>query len=113
MTGGYVKGKTGALVGAQTIESIQNYRFDKCFLGANGFDIEFGYTTPDPEEAAVKYQAGLLSKDTYVVADCTKYKQVSFSRIGELKSAILITDTLKQEDIQLLGENTTVRVMPI
>lgn len=113
LTGGYVKGKTRALVGPQTIQSLQNYRFDKCFLGANGFDIAFGYTTPDPEEAAVKHQASVLAKNTYVVADHTKYRQVSFSKIDELGDATLITAGIQEEEIQLLEENTTVEVVTI
>ena len=113
LTGGYVKGKTGALVGAKTTYSLQNYRFDKCFLGVNGFDIVFGYTTPDPEEAAVKQQASALAKNTYVVADHTKYEQVSFSKIDELNCATLITGSFAAEDIQLLEKNTTVKVVTI
>lgn len=110
LAGGYVKGKTRALVGPQTIQSLQNYRFDKCFLGANGFDIAFGYTTPDPEEAAVKHQASVLAKKTYVVADHTKYGQVSFSKIDELGGAILITGEISAEELQLIEKNTTVEV---
>lgn len=110
LTGGYVKGKTRALVGPQAIQSLQNYRFDRCFLGANGFDITFGYTTPDPEEAAVKYQASQLAKKTYVVADHTKYGQVSFSKIDMLHRATLITDEVTEEELQELEKNTTVKV---
>src|SRR5699024_9624872 len=54
LIGGLMKAKTSALVGQQAIESLNNYRFDKCFLGVNGFHPTHGYTTPDPEEAAVK-----------------------------------------------------------
>lgn len=113
LTGGYVKGKTGALVGPQTIQTLQSYRFDKCFLGANGFDITFGYTTPDPEEAAVKHQASLLAKNTYVAADHTKYGQVSFSKIDVLSGATLITAEITEEEVQLLAENTIVEVATI
>lgn len=112
LTGGYVKEKTRALVGAQAVESLQNYRFDKCFLGANGFDISFGYTTPDPEEAAVKRQAIGCAKMTYVVADHTKYEEVSFSNISALNDAILITSPFHEEAIQLMREKTIVEVVP-
>lgn len=111
LTGGYVKGKTRALVGPQTIQSLQSYRFDKCFLGVNGFDNTFGYTTPDPEEAAVKRLASASAKHTYVLADYTKYKEVSFSSIDALEKATLITSGLSDEAVQLLSENTTVKVV--
>ena len=42
------------MVGIGAIESLKNYRFDKCFMGVNGIHPQFGYTTPDQEEAAVK-----------------------------------------------------------
>lgn len=111
LTGGYVKGKTGALVGPQTIDSIENYRFDKCFLGVNGFDLTFGYTTPDPEEAAVKRSASEYAKDTYILADGTKYEEVSFSNIGALDMATLITSELTEEAFKVLNEKTTVKVV--
>ncbi|AOV08697.1 DeoR/GlpR family DNA-binding transcription regulator [Sporosarcina ureilytica] len=111
LAGGYVKGKTRALVGPQTIQSLQNYRFDKCFLGVNGFDATFGYTTPDPEEAAVKRQASACAKHTYVVADHTKYGEVSFSSIDTLSKATLITSKLPEETLRLLRENTTFEVV--
>lgn len=111
LTGGYVKSKTGALVGPQTIQSLQNYRFDKCFLGVNGVDCQFGYTTPDPEEAAVKSQASLLAKETYVLADASKYKEVSFSNVGPLKMARFITNALSEEAFHEVTKQTIVKVV--
>lgn len=113
LTGGYVKGKTGALVGPQTIQSLQNYRFDKCFLGVNGFDGKFGYTTPDPEEAAVKYKASELSQKAYVIADHTKYGEVSFSNICAMSQATLITTSLPDEILHELNQETTVEVVAL
>lgn len=111
LTGGYVKGKTRALVGPQTTQSLQSYRFDKCFLGVNGFDGTFGYTTPDPEEAAVKRLASSCAKNTYVLADHSKYEEVSFSSINALDQATLITSELTEEALQKLREQTTVEVV--
>ena len=42
------------MVGRGAIESLKNYRFDKCFMGVNGIHPQFGYTTPDQEEAVIK-----------------------------------------------------------
>lgn len=108
LTGGYVKAKTRALVGPQAIQTIENYRFDKCFLGANGFHIEFGYTTPDPEEAAIKRLASSLATKTYVVADHTKYNQVSFAEIFKLKHATLLTGMMEKDILKELEKITTV-----
>ncbi|MER2089699.1 DeoR/GlpR family DNA-binding transcription regulator [Sporosarcina sp. JAI121] len=111
LVGGYVKSKTRALVGPQTIQSLHDYRFDKCFLGVNGFHLEYGYTTPDPEEAAVKRLASSLARTTYVVADHSKYNKVSFSSITALEDAVLIVNDFQQEAIESLKKKTTVEVV--
>jgi len=110
LTGGYVKSKTGALVGPQTIASLNSYRFDKCFLGVNGFHSEYGYTTPDPEEAALKKLASTLARKTFVVADHSKYNEVSFSNIMALEKAELITENISKKAIELISRKTIVRV---
>ncbi|WP_077324283.1 DeoR/GlpR family DNA-binding transcription regulator [Virgibacillus siamensis] len=108
LTGGMIKSKTGALIGPQAIQSLENYRFDKCFLGVNGYHTLYGYTTPDPEEAHIKYTASTLAKETYVLADHSKYNQVSFAKICNLADAALVTSNLHREEIQLLSERTDV-----
>ena len=52
--GGMLKAGTMALIGAETLAALGRYNFTKAFLGANGVTIAQGFTTPDPEEAAVK-----------------------------------------------------------
>lgn len=110
LTGGYVKSKTRALVGPQTVQSLSEYRFDKCFLGVNGFHLEYGYSTPDPEEAAVKRLASELARKTYVVADHTKFNKISFANIMDLEKAELIVADLQKQAIESLRRKTTVKV---
>ncbi|HJF30472.1 MAG TPA: DeoR/GlpR family DNA-binding transcription regulator [Sporosarcina psychrophila] len=110
LTGGYVKSSTRALIGPQTIQTLSDYQFDKCFLGVNGFHVEYGYTTPDPEEAAVKRLASTLARKTFVVADQSKYNKVSFSTIMSLDKAALIVSDFQKQAIELLEQKTTVKV---
>lgn len=110
LTGGLMKSRTAALVGSQTIQALQNYRFDKCFLGVNGFHESYGYTTPDPEEASIKKLASSLARITYVVADHTKYEKVSFTKILDLEEAVLLVDNLPQEATESLQNKTIVKV---
>lgn len=109
--GGSIKEKTKALIGPQAIHALEMYRFDKCFLGVNGFHPEFGCTTPDPEEAAVKRKASSLAKETYILADASKYNQVSFSKIIDLNKAVLITTKLTDVALKQLLKMTTVKEM--
>lgn len=109
LTGGLIKIKTRALIGPQAIQSLENYRFDKCFLGVNGFHEAYGYTTPDPEEASIKQTAYTLAKNTYVLADHSKYNKVSFAKICDLQNAEIITSNIHPEDVALLSTITTVK----
>lgn len=113
LTGGLIKSKTGAVIGAQASQSLSNYRFDKCFLGVNGYHTKYGYTTPDPDEANIKHTASTLAKETYVLADHSKYNQVSFAKICGLDEASLITGNLNKDEIEILSEITHVKEVPI
>ncbi|GGB47459.1 DeoR family transcriptional regulator [Virgibacillus dakarensis] len=108
LTGGLIKAKTSALIGQQAVQSLQNYRFDKCFLGVNGFHSTYGYTTPDPEEAHIKQSAGSLAKEIYVLADYTKLNKVSFAKIFDLNVAQLITNKLDQQILAAISQETEV-----
>ncbi|MCP8617660.1 DeoR/GlpR family DNA-binding transcription regulator [Salirhabdus salicampi] len=111
LTGGFIKGKTRALIGQKTMESIGSYRFDKCFLGANGFHPEHGYTTPDPEEAEIKKLALSLSQEQFMLADNSKLHEVTFARISSLDKATLVTNTIPQKYEEILKEKTNVKVV--
>ena len=111
LIGGLFKSKTSAFVGSQTIQAMKNYRFDICFLGINGLHVEYGYTTPDPEEAAVKLLASSLSRKTYVLADHSKINQVSFAKIMDLEDATLIIDSIPTDTLGGLRKKTSVKVV--
>lgn len=111
LTGGLSKSKTSAFVGSQTIQAMKNYRFDICFLGVNGVHLEYGYTTPDPEEAAVKLLASSLSKKTFVLADHSKINQVSFAKITDLENASLIMDNMPAETLDNFSKKTSVKLV--
>ncbi|ALS78699.1 MULTISPECIES: DeoR/GlpR family DNA-binding transcription regulator [Planococcus] len=111
LTGGLMKPRTGAFVGSQTIQALQNYRFDSCFLGINGCHPDYGYTTPDPEEAAVKQVASSLARKTFVLADHSKINKISFAKIMDLERATLIVDEISKEANAMLEKKTIVKVV--
>ncbi|MCP3031350.1 DeoR/GlpR family DNA-binding transcription regulator [Halobacillus sp. A1] len=90
--GGYVKERTRAVVGTSALQNLKQYRFDQCFMGANGISLEDGYTTPDPEEAAIKRTTLALSQNRYILADQSKFNEVTFSQIANIEEANIITD---------------------
>ncbi|PLS17103.1 DeoR family transcriptional regulator [Bacillus sp. M6-12] len=92
IVGGQLKESTNAIVGSMAVRFLSQYRFDKCFLGMNGIHPEIGFTTPDPEEAVMKSIALSLSNECFVLADSSKLQEVTFSKVAEVSSAVIITD---------------------
>lgn len=109
--GGYMKKSTGALIGRGALEGLKQYRFDKCFLGVNGIHQEFGYTTPDPEEAAVKRLALSLSQQGYVLADESKFNEVTFAKIADLSDAITITNNIEEDVLKEIEKVSEITVL--
>ncbi|MFQ3544850.1 DeoR/GlpR family DNA-binding transcription regulator [Halobacillus rhizosphaerae] len=90
--GGYVKHRTRAVIGASAVQNLHQYRFDQCFMGTNGLTGDDGFTTPDPEEAAIKTTALTLSQEKFVLADHSKFGKVAFCKIASLEDADVITN---------------------
>lgn len=110
IVGGFMKNKTGAIIGSKASQSLMEYNFDKAFIGANGVHPKSGYTTPDPEEASVKNLAVKLANETFILADSSKINEVAFAKIVPLQSGTLITNqceellTVKYKDITTVIE---------
>lgn len=109
--GGFAKSKTKAIVGRGAIASLENYRFDHCFLGVNGIHPEGGYTTPDQEEAMIKSIAIEKARVTHVLADQSKFSEMFFAKIADLHCASIITNELNIENIEQYKSKTTIKVV--
>ena len=90
--GGMLRPNTEAIVGAAAVASLQAYNFTKAFLGANGVDLQAGFTTPDPEEAAVKATAVRHARESWFLVDSTKFARVYPAVITELQGGAILTD---------------------
>ncbi len=94
ITGGEIKASTEAIVGAECILTLKNYNFTKCFMGTNGISLTAGFTTPDVNEARVKSAAIESSREVYVLADHSKFDEVSSATFAGLGKAVIITDRI-------------------
>lgn len=103
LLGGSVKPLTKAVIGAEAVRSLGQYRFNLAFLGANAVHAKYGATTPDPEEAATKRVAAQQSAQAIVLADTSKFGAVSFAQVLPLQDALIITDDLSQLDESFAG----------
>lgn len=102
--GGHIKSGTLAVVGIQAIQQMEQFYFDRVFLGINGIEMAAGLTTPDIQEALIKQTAIKQSRQAYVLADASKFNKVSFAKVAELDQAIIFTDELSPEDARKFEE---------
>ena len=82
MIGGEVKATTFATVGANALEVLRRYCFDKAFIGMNGLDLNHGLTTPDEKEALIKERAIHQATTSYVLLDHSKLDEIYFAHVS-------------------------------
>lgn len=96
LVGGELRGTTEAVVGAQTILSLQEYHFTVGFFGANGVCRRHGFSTPDSSEALVKKTALGQCNKVYVLADSSKFDEVSAVSFAGYHDAEIISERIPQ-----------------
>ncbi|ALG27828.1 DeoR/GlpR family DNA-binding transcription regulator [Glutamicibacter halophytocola] len=112
LIGGRVRGLTGATSGAQTVEEYSRHRADIAFIGTNGLHAEFGLSTPDPLEAAVKRALVNSARRVVLLADSSKFDQetlVCFARLESIDT--LVTDQQPGEELAAALEAADVEVV--
>lgn len=97
ITGGQLKFTTEAIIGHDAAAYIEKYNFTKAFMGTNGIDIDRGFTTPDIDEALIKEAAINHSYISYILADSSKFKQISSVTFAKIEKACIITDKSSDE----------------
>lgn len=113
LIGGYAKPVTNAVIGRGALESLEQYRFDKCFIGVNGIHPQFGFTTPDQEEALIKQHAISLAREAYILADESKFSEIAFSKIADLHSGTIITNGLGHDLEEQFSNKTNIKVVAL
>lgn len=96
MIGGEFKATTDAFIGPMATESLTRFNFDIGFFGCNGIDKKEGITTPEFEEAMVKKAAMDRCKEVYVLADHSKFGQVTAVLFHDYKPSEIITDSIPE-----------------
>lgn len=94
LLGGLLKPNTRAMVGSETQKQLRQYRFSRAFMGTNGINATFGFTTPDTQEAHVKESAMSQANRVYVLADSSKFEKVSFCQFADFEKVTVVTDHL-------------------
>ena len=102
--GGVLRPVSLSFVGPPAEAMLKDLHADRLFLGVDGFDLEYGPSTPDVLEAHLNGMLMKVAKEITVVADFSKLGRRSVSRIGSIEQIHrLITDNkAPQEFIKTL-----------
>jgi DeoR family transcriptional regulator, aga operon transcriptional repressor len=81
LTGGVLRKNSFSLVGPLAEESLRKLSADLLFLAVDGFDVNYGLTTPNLLEARVNRAMADSARRTIVVCDSSKFGKRSLSLI--------------------------------
>ena len=94
LLGGEFKAVTEAIVGEEAVAALEKYNFTKGFWGANGVSLQKGFSTPELKEAMVKKKSMENCKECFVLADESKFNQISSVTFAPFEGATVITTGL-------------------
>ncbi len=112
MTGGVLRKNAMSFSGVMADNNLQHYRFDKVFLGVDGFDLQKGVTTFNEQEAQLNRLMCDAADQVIVVADSSKFGQYSNFVICQANQIdVLVTDNKIPLSYQEYLENMGVQVL--
>ncbi|PGS53929.1 DeoR/GlpR family DNA-binding transcription regulator [Bacillus sp. AFS041924] len=92
--------KNRNLVGARTIDTLNDYKVDQLFLGACGISSD-GITSPDEEESFLKKKMISCARQVVLLADHTKFEKGFLHKVCEIKNIdVIITDKAPDEEFK-------------
>lgn len=110
VTGGELKISTNAFIGSYALDFLKRFNFDVGFFGTNGIHPQAKFTTPDPQECAIKSTVITKCYSVYILADNTKFDNIATATFCDFTRPILITDHCDDKYRSLIK---TIEVCPI
>lgn len=100
LLGGRVRGVTGAAVGEWATNALADLVVDLAVLGANGFSVARGLTTPDQSECQVKRAMVAVARRAVLVSDSSKAGDDHMHRFAHLSDIdLVLTDAGLDDDV--------------
>jgi DeoR family transcriptional regulator, aga operon transcriptional repressor len=97
--GGEIYRATSAVVGQQALRFLESSRFDRCFLAAAAFNLDFGISDKHLPEIDIKRAAAQHSSWTALTIDASKWGTQSMLRVASLRDVqCIITDARLDQD---------------
>lgn len=85
LIGGLINFKMNTMEGPAAEKQLRELYADKCFAGINGIDREFGFSTSSFYEAAIKKAFIHAARETYLLADHTKFDKKYMMKVAGLE----------------------------
>ncbi|MDH2925134.1 DeoR family transcriptional regulator [Nicoletella semolina] len=93
MPGGILRKNALSFSGISAEKNLENYVFDKVFLGVDGYDLKVGITTHNEQEASLNRLMCDISTQVIAVTDSSKFGKRSFHVIRDFaRIDVLVTD---------------------
>lgn len=104
--GGKIRKNTFSIVGPIAERNINNLKFDKAFLGTNGIDIEYGFSTPTFAVSEVKKAIIKSAKQSFVLSDRSKINKTTLGKICDISEVdyLIIDDGISGSYVNCLKE---------
>jgi DeoR family transcriptional regulator of aga operon len=99
LTGGSLRKSSFSLVGPLAEEVLLDMYADILFLGVDGFDLEFGLTTPNLLESRVNRAMVKAASTVVAVCDSTKFNRRSLSKIVDASAIHHVITDLNLPDV--------------
>jgi DeoR family fructose operon transcriptional repressor len=112
IVGGKIRSNTLAVVGQLAVETIRRFRINKVFVGVNAISLEYGFTTPDFEEAEMKKAILERGTERFILADESKFNKVALCEILPISAVdTIITSSLKDTELKQKFETAGVNII--
>ena len=110
--GGRINFHSNSTVGVSVIDDINNMNILKAFIGCNGISIKNGFSNLENDEAYIKKAILKSTKEIYIVADNSKFDQVSLYTFANFKDINgIITNMAPNEQYQKICADSNIKLM--
>ncbi|MTV40969.1 transcriptional repressor AgaR [Duganella radicis] len=101
LSGGTLRKASQSLQGPQAEAGLEDYVFDKLFLGVDGCDPAFGLSTHDEAEARLNARMAAQARQVIVLADSSKFGRICLHRICDVNRVdIVVSDAALPSDMR-------------
>ena len=104
--GGQLRHSSLSVVGKYSGMILRDCSFSKFFIGVDGIDFDFGFSTTDLREAELNRLMMKAAQKTIVLADSSKFGRRGFAKIGDLEEIdLIITDSdISPKDVKRIHD---------